>query len=147
MIKLLTTTAMIAAFGLIQMTSAQTASDMENAAYIGVTLVKFKPGKVGAARAHIEKYFAPASVEAGLTRPVTLHMQSGPWDDVRFDRQENGFASFGSDANPDGGIFMATLAKLNGGEENARRIWDEYQAMIATSVREIGHRHITVEEN
>jgi len=96
----------------------------------------------GPARAYLAKYYAPASAESGLTRPITLNMLSGPWDTADFRAHPEGMAVFEWAPGPNGIKFRAAMAKLNGGEENARKIRAGYRAMIASRSREFGWRQL-----
>jgi len=145
MIKLITTTAMIAAFGLSQMAAAQdlpTAGKRMNINYVEVHLIKYKNGKGGEGNRIIREYFVPAAVKADITQPITLHMQTGPWDAVNFWNYETTMGNFDYFLDPDDEKFWAAMAELNGGITNARKIMADYQATIARQQRDIGHRHL-----
>lgn len=143
MIKSIFVTIIIAILSFTQYAMAQerTAAKRENVSYIRVVLIKFKPGMVGAARAHIAKYFDPATLDAGNTLPITLKMQSGRWDNITFRAMENGMGDYEWAPSPRNIAFRNSMDKLHG-EENVRKIFADFNAMVADRAREMGYRDL-----
>ena len=67
-------------FGSATTLAQEPATFGDDARYIRVDFVSYKPGKAGEAYGIINDHFAPAGAAAGLPGPVVIHFQSGPWD-------------------------------------------------------------------
>ena len=128
-------------------TLAQEAANYgDDAAYIRVVFVSYKPGKAGEAYGIINDHFAPAGAAAGLDGPVTIHFQSGQWDAAYHWRLDNGLADLEWRISPDNVAFMAALIAQEGSEEAADEIFDRYDSLIARTSSVIGHRHVSEDE-
>ncbi len=117
-----------------------------NVDYFEIVLVKYKPGMADAAGEYIEKYFVAATKAAGTRSPFVMHMMTGKWDSVIFWKQQGGMGDFEWYMSADGVKWWAELAKQNGGAENAKKIMAGYQAMVATTSKQIGHHHMPEKE-
>ncbi len=118
----------------------------DDARYIRVVFVSYKPGKAGEAYGIINDHFAPAAAAAGLPGPVAIHFQSGAWDAAYHWRLENGLADLEWLRSPSTVAFRAALAAQEGSEEAADEIRDRYDSLIARTSRVIGHRHVSEDE-
>lgn len=118
----------------------------ENAVYLSMVLVKYKGGMRRKAMEHIDKYFVPAGQKAGTPGPWTLHFDSGPWDAAYFWDHKGGYADLEWETSENDVKWMKALADLNGGQEAAMKLLDDYYGMIAKSTSEIGHHHQTPDE-
>ena len=117
----------------------------ENARYLNIILVDIKPGKRDRAEEIIRDYFEKASEAAGTPKPVLVHLQTGEWDFLVVWRMEDGPVELTYTSNPDGPKWMAALAELAGGQDEAMALWNEYQSLISRSTSMIGHRHMPAE--
>lgn len=103
-----------------------------------VMLMKWKPGK--GERAHeIIAMFNKVDSALGLNRGMDIHMSSGSWDSIIALPMRQGIASMGWEKNPEGDKWDAEFARQVGGEDKAKAIWDEFNSLILTSERHIGH--------
>jgi hypothetical protein len=118
----------------------------DDASYIRVVFVSYKPGKAGEAYGIINSKFVPAAAEAGLPPPVVIHFQSGQFDAAFHWRLENGLADLEWLASPRNVAFRTALVAQEGGEEAADAVLDHYESLIARTTSAIGHRHIPEDE-
>lgn len=138
-------TTIIFLFGLSTLATAQdlpSPGKRANIDYVEVVLVKYKSGRGGEGNRIIREKFMPAGEAAGVPGPITLHMQTGPWDSANFWNYGDTMGNLDYFMTPNGAKFWAALAEQNGGIENARKIMADYEATIASSQSEIGHRHV-----
>lgn len=143
-------TLMLIVFGVSEIAAAQdlpTAHQRGNVNFIDMVQVKYKAGMSGPAAMHINRYFRPAAEAAGVPQPIILHMQTGPYDAVFFWNHGNSMGAFDWPVNENDEKFWAKLAELNGGAEAAQKLMADYQAMIANTTNNIGHRHLPAENN
>lgn len=130
-----------------QVASAQEAVTFgDDARYVRVQFVSYKPNKAGEAYSIINDHFAPAGMAAGLPAPVVIHFQSGPFDAAFHWRLENGMSDLEWRVSPNNVKFMESLAAREGGPEAARALMDRYWSLVARSVTAIGHRHVAEDE-
>jgi len=115
----------------------------DDARYIRVEFVSYKPGMAGRAYQILREHYAPAGEAAGLEGPVTIHFQTGPFDAAYHWRLENGMSDMEWQRSPNRVKFRAALAELEGSEAAAQAVWDSYNATIARTVTTIGHRHVS----
>lgn len=118
----------------------------DDAAYIEVTFVSYKPGKAGEAYGIIADHFAPAGMAAGLPGPVIIHFQTGPFDAAFHFRLPNGPSDLEWRISPNNAKFRAALIANEGSEEAASEVMERYNATIARTSTAIGHRHIAEDE-
>ena len=138
-------TTIIFLFGLTTIATAQdlpSAGKRGNIDYVEVELIKYKSGMGGAGGRIIREKFAPAAAAAEVPGPITLHMQTGPWDTANFWNYGDTMGNLDYFMTPNGAKFWAALAEQNGGIANARQIMADYDATIASRQSEIGHRHL-----
>ena len=114
----------------------------EDAQYDQVVFVKFKPGKRERAMQIIDEYFVPAAKKAGTSEPIYVeHFQTGKWDMLLVWHLKGGTADLEWYRSAEDLKWFGALAELNGGEEAAQKLWDEYVSTVAESVAQIGHHH------
>ena len=114
----------------------------EDAKYVSVRHVKFKPGTRERALEIVNAHFVPASESAGTPGPLLVnHMQTGKWDVIAVWDMEGGMADLEWYRTEDDIKWFAALAEQEGGVEQAQALLAEYGASIADFVVEVGHRH------
>ena len=118
----------------------------DDARYVRVTFVSYKPGKAGEAYRILREHYAPAGEAAGLEGPVAIHFQTGPFDAAYHWRLENGMSDLEWVRSPNNVKFRAASAELEGSEEAAQAVMDSYNTTIARIVRSVGHRHVSDDE-
>ena len=118
----------------------------DDARYMRVVFVSYKPGKAGEAYGIINDHFAPAGAAAGLRGPIIIHFQSGAWDASFHWRLEDGLADLEWRISPNNVSFRAALVAQEGSEDAADAIFDRYNSLIARTSTVIGHRHVLEDE-
>lgn len=118
----------------------------DDARYMRVVFVSYKPGKAAEAYGIINNKFNPAGQSVGLSGPVVVHFQSGQYDAAFHWRLDNGPADLEWRIAPDNAKFRAALARQEGSEEAASALMDRYNALIARTTSVIGHRHVAEDE-
>ena len=118
----------------------------DDAVYVSVTFVEFKPGMRADAFEIIAEHFAPAGKAAGTREPVTIHFQTGEWDAAFHWRLEGGMADLEWYRSENDIKWMAALAEQEGGKTEAGELLEKYRSMVARSRTEVGHRHIPEDE-
>jgi len=127
--------------------SAQDAEDGamtqgEDAVYISVTHMKFKPGKRERAMQIVAEHFRPASEAAGLPGAMlAIHYQTGKWDAAWVWVLEGGMADLEWYRSPNNIKWWNALVEREGGEEAAEALMSEFQGSVAESYSEVGHYH------
>ena len=118
----------------------------DDAVYISVTFVEYKPGTRADALEIIAEHFAPAGKAAGTRAPVAIHFQTGEWDAAFHWRLEGGMADLEWFRSENDIKWMAALAEQEGGKTEAGELLAKYRSMVARSRTEVGHRHIPEDE-
>ena len=113
----------------------------EDAVYVRITYVKFNAGQRGDAMQIISEHFEPAGEKAGVDGPFAIHFQTGPWDAAFYWDMKGGMADLEWFRSEDSVKWMAALAKLEGGEEQAAALLAKYMSMIDVRQEEVGHYH------
>lgn len=119
----------------------------EEAVYIRVVFVSYKAGKAGEAYGILANHYRPAAEAAGLSRPVIVHFQTGPYDAAFHWRLDDGMSEMEWQRSPRNVRFRAALAAQEGSDEAAQAVVDRYDALVARSVTTLGHRHIAEDED
>lgn len=115
----------------------------EDAKYLSITYVKFKPGQRSDAMEMIAEYFVPAGEKAGTSGPImAIHFQTGKWDAAFIWEMAGGMADLEWYRSPDDIKWFAALAEIAGGAEQAEEIWANYLATVAQAQTEVGHHHV-----
>ena len=117
----------------------------DDAVYISVTMVAYKPGMRADALAIIAEHFQPAGEAAGTQSPVAIHFQTGEWDAAFHWRLEGGMADMEWYISANDLTWMAALAEQEGGKTEANELLAKYRGMIARSITNVGHRHVPEE--
>lgn len=119
----------------------------DDARYITVTYVQFKPGKREEAMEIINEYFKPAGEKAGTAPPMLdVHFQTGIWDAMFIWNLEGGMADLEWYRSEDNVKWFAALAELNGGPEGAEKLMERWRQTIRESETQIGHYHAAEDE-
>ena len=114
----------------------------DDAVYIAVTHVDFKPGKRSDAMQIIAEHFVPASEAAGTAGPMlAIHYQTGKYDAAFVWVMEGGMKDLEWFTSPDDIKWMEALAEQEGGMEAAEALLAKFQSTISNSVTEVGHYH------
>lgn len=95
-----------------------------------LTHIKFKPGEMQQAMKIVEKYFVPASQEAGGGPAMAFMHHSGEWD-MTLVWKMKGLADMEWQISPSDVAWMNALAKKAGGMDKAMSIWAEYEGHVA----------------
>ena len=119
----------------------------EDAKYVRVVHIKYKPGKRERAMEIIAEHFVKASEAAGTPGPLgVIHLQSGEWDSLAVWSLEGGLADLEWYRTEDNIKWFAALAEQEGGEEAAGELLAEYQGLVDESESDIGHYHATEDD-
>lgn len=115
----------------------------DDARYLRITHVKFKPGKRESAMQIIAEHFKPAGKKAGTPGPVMeIHYQSGKWDATFAWEMAGGMKDLEWYRSPDNIKWFAALSELEGGNDEAEAVWADYISKVSHSVTEVGHHHV-----
>jgi hypothetical protein len=115
----------------------------EDARYLNITYVRFKPGQRSEAMEMINEYFVPAGQKAGTPGPImAIHFQTGKWDAAFIWEMAGGMADLEWYRSPDDIKWFAAMAEIAGGTEQAEEIWAKYLATVAEAQTEVGHHHV-----
>ena len=115
----------------------------DDARYLSITVVDFKPGMRTEAMQMITDYFVPATEKAGTAGPMlAIHFQTGKWDAAFIWEMAGGMADLEWFTSPDDLKWRAALAEIAGGEDEADEIWASFQSKVASSVTNVGHHHV-----
>lgn len=115
----------------------------DDAKYLSVTYIKYKPGHREAAMEMINEYFVPATEKAGTSPPMlAIHFQTGKWDAAIVWDLAGGMADLEWYRSPDDVKWFAALSELAGGAEQAKEIWQKYLGKVAHAQTEVGHHHV-----
>ena len=115
----------------------------DDAHYLSITVVDFKPGMRTEAMQIIQEYFVPATEKAGVPGPLlSIHFQTGKWDAAFIWSMEGGMADLEWFTSPRDIKWRAALVEIAGGEDEANELWAKFQSTIASSVTNVGHHHV-----
>ena len=117
------------------------ARKIPDAQFIRVEFIKFRPGGEDRAFELEDKYFTPAWKRSGLTPPLELHLQTGPWDRIYVYELKSGMAEMEWQVSPDRARFLNALSTIAGGEREALRITAEWDGLVERRESYVGHRH------
>jgi hypothetical protein len=119
----------------------------EDAKYVSVTHVKYKPGKRERAMEIIADHFVPAGKAAGTPGPLgVIHFQTGEWDSLVVWNLEGGMADLEWYRSENDIKWFAALAEQEGGAEAAGALLAEYQGLVDEAETDVGHYHATEED-
>ncbi len=141
--------AVTAAFAMIAMPASAQDDDEgpltqgDDAKYLSISHVKYKPGKRETAMQLISEHFKPAGKAAGTAGPImAIHYQTGKYDATFVWQLDGGMADLEWYRSADDVKWFAALAEQEGGEEQAQALLDSYVDCIAYGVTEVGHHHV-----
>ena len=117
----------------------------DDAVYVSVTYVDYKPGMRADAFELIAEHFAPAGKTAGTRPPVAIHFQTGKWDAAFLWQLEGGMADLEWYVSPNDIKWMEALAAQEGSKEAADALIASYRSMIAHTLTNVGHQHVPEE--
>ena len=117
----------------------------DDAVYVSVTYVDYKPGMREDALALIAEHFAPAGKAAGTRAPVAIHFQTGKWDAAFHWRLEGGMADLEWYTSPNDIKWMEALVAQEGSKEAADALIASYRSMVAQTLTNVGHQHVPEE--
>ena len=119
----------------------------EDAKYVTVYYLQFKPGKREDGMEIISEYFVPAAEKAGLAPPqLAVHFQTGVWDAMYVWNLHGGMSDLEWYQSEDDVKWYAALAELNGGPEGAEKIMERWRDTVRESETQIGHYHSGADE-
>jgi len=119
----------------------------DDAKYLSITHVKFKPGQRESAMQIIAEHFVPAGEKAGTPGPIlAVHYQSGKWDAAFIWEMAGGMADLEWYRSPNDIKWFEALSELEGGADKAEEVWANYLSKIASAVTEVGHHHVPADE-
>jgi hypothetical protein len=124
-------------------TSAQSidAHRIPDAQFVRVEFIKFKPGGEDRAFALEDQYIDPAWKASGLTPPVQLHLQTGPWDRIYIYDLKCGLSEVEWQVSPERAKFLQALAKIAGSPKAALDVVAEWDQQVERRETQIGHKH------
>ena len=115
----------------------------DDAKYLSVTYVTFKPGQREAGMEIINEQFVPATEKAGTNPPMlAIHFQSGKWDAAFIWSLEGGMADLEWYRSPRDVEWFAALSELAGGPEQGAAVWQSFMDTVAEAQTEVGHHHV-----
>ncbi|MGB3296539.1 MAG: hypothetical protein WBB01_26435 [Phormidesmis sp.] len=104
-----------------------------------VEMVKFKPGKRERAHEIIDSYFIPVDQALGRSGVIDIHLNTGEWDSIVAFPMRGGVADLDWEMSPDDMAWMARLAQMVGGMEQAQAIFNEWDSLVLRSETHLGH--------
>lgn len=114
----------------------------DDAKYVSVRNVMFKPGKRERALEIVAEHFVPAGQKAGTPGPMlVIHHQTGKWDVTAVWELAGGMADLEWYRSANNIKWMEALTELSGGDEEAAAILAEYVNSVAHSETNVGHYH------
>jgi hypothetical protein len=117
----------------------------DDAVYVSVTMVDYKPGMRADALEIIAEHFAPAGEASETPGPVAIHFQTGEWDAGFLWQLEGGMKDLEWYRSPNNIKWMDALAEQEGSMEAAEALYAKYISMISRSLTNVGHRHVPQE--
>lgn len=114
----------------------------DDAKYLRVSYVNFKPGQREMAMAIITDHFMPAGEKAGTNPPMlAIHFQTGKWDAAFIWEMAGGMADLEWYRSPNNIKWWNSLVEREGGVEAAQALMSEWQDSVAEGFSEVGHYH------
>lgn len=146
LLKLILASAAMLAVPFFSWNSPATAQTIEarriaDAQYVRIEMIKFRPGGEDRAFELEERYLTPAWEASGLTLPLELHTQTGPWDRIYVHLLRGGLADVEWQVSPDRATFLAALSRVAGSRDRALEIIAEWDALVERRESTLGHKH------
>jgi hypothetical protein len=114
-------------------------SDPSGYSWHTVIIVDYKPGTEESARQFIEK-FKSASLAAGTAIPVIHWFENGKYDLVVTWNLDKSPSDDKWTWCPEGEDWLKALAAQEGSMEAARKVQEDYQALVASSVTNVARK-------
>ena len=124
----------------VAMAQEPKAERAEGARWFMVEMVKFLPGKRERAAEIAEGPFTKASNDIG-GGVIDLHFDTGEWDFITVFPMAGGPGDLTWQTSPVDVQFMNAVAKHAGGMDGAKKLFAEWNTLVAKSERHIAHRH------
>ncbi len=124
---------------------AEAKPEMLDQTWYRINAIKFHPGnrqRIG----EIIDMFEAADKAAGVDGPIVVHMNTGAWNMLVFFEMKHGIEQMGWRSTPEGDKWDKAFAEIAGGEEEAQKIFAEFQSYVADEQSHIGHIHPDDEE-
>ncbi len=112
----------------------------EGTRWVMIEMVKFLPGKRARAAEIAEGPFTKASNDIGGGM-IDLHLNTGEWDFITVFPLAGGPGDLTWQTSPVDIQFMNALAKHAGGVDGAKKLFAEWDTLIAKTERHVAHRH------
>jgi len=128
--------ALLASVHLFALQDEPVPSTDSNLLWHSITVIDYKPGTVETAKAIIQK-FESASEVAGTPIPVTYWFKSGKYDLVVTLELKNGPDDTEGQWSPESVKWWNALVVQEGSEEAARKLHEEYNALVASSITSV----------
>ncbi len=106
-----------------------------------IELIKLKPGAAERWSEMGELYWGPATDKAGLPRPKVHWLMAGPWDIMLIFEMPRGLTTLDSHNPQERVAFRQAFNEIAGGEEAAKKLVEEDNALIANSMTTYSHTH------
>lgn len=115
----------------------------DDAKYLSITHVKYKPGQRESAMEIITEHFQPAGKKAGTPGPImAIHYQTGKWDAAFVWEMAGGMKDLEWYRSPNDIKWFEALSELEGGADKAEAVWKDYISKVSAAVTEVGHHHV-----
>lgn len=88
-----------------------------------------------------EKYYGPATDQAGLERPTVHWLMAGPWNVMMIFKLPRGLAALDTHGSPEREAFEKAFVEIAGGEEAAEKIREETRTIETNTVVTYSHTH------
>jgi hypothetical protein len=119
----------------------------DDAKYVEVVHIKYKPGKRERAMEIITEHFMKAGEAAGTPGPLgVIHLQTGEWDAIAVWSLEGGMADLEWYRSENDIKWREALNEQEGGEEAAGALLAEYVSTIDEAESDVGHYHASEDD-
>lgn len=102
-----------------------------------VVMVDYHSGKLGRALEIIDDHFEKAAAKAGTNSPMRLVMETGEYDVLLIWDMKGGLDEMNWERSPENIKWWNALSKLEGGEDKAQALMNEYQSLIRSGKSEL----------
>ena len=111
----------------------------DHSTWHSITMIDYTPGNEDKAKALIEK-FETASVLAGTALPVVYWFDSGKYDLILTWKLSDGVTDLQGKWSPYGESWWKALVELEGSEEAATKLQEDYNKLVASSVTSVARK-------
>lgn len=112
----------------------------ENVTYYRVEMVKFHHGRRARGAELVDKYFAPTDRDVG-GKVIDVHFMTGEWDFITMFPMSGGPADMAYVTSPDEVQWVNALRKRVGGADEAKKLTDEWDTLVAKREWQVAHVH------